>query len=102
MSDLPRWQCHKQVSADRIVQLNRTPEGRRAWVLAGGAVIEVSPDLAARAAKMTRDDLGYYVRYDDGYESWSPSKAFEDGYSRLEPTALELGAEVRRLGLAGS
>jgi hypothetical protein len=26
---------------------------------------------------------GYYVVYDDGYKSFSPAKAFEDGYTRL-------------------
>ena len=26
---------------------------------------------------------GYYVVYKDGYKSWSPAKAFEDGYSKL-------------------
>ncbi len=24
---------------------------------------------------------GYYVRYKDGYESWSPAEAFENGYT---------------------
>ena len=26
---------------------------------------------------------GYYVVYDDGYSSFSPAKAFEEGYTRL-------------------
>lgn len=26
---------------------------------------------------------GYYVKYQDGYESWSPSEAFEQGYTPL-------------------
>lgn len=26
---------------------------------------------------------GYYVVYDDGYKSYSPAKAFEDGYTRI-------------------
>ena len=25
---------------------------------------------------------GYFVVYADGYRSWSPAKAFEDGYAR--------------------
>ena len=29
------------------------------------------------------DDLGYYVVYGDGYKSWSPTKAFEEGYSLI-------------------
>jgi len=26
---------------------------------------------------------GYYVVYKDGYKSYSPAKAFEEGYTRL-------------------
>lgn len=26
---------------------------------------------------------GYYVVYSDGYKSWSPSQAFEEGYTRV-------------------
>ena len=26
---------------------------------------------------------GYYVVYDDGYKSYSPAKAFEEGYVRI-------------------
>ena len=29
---------------------------------------------------------GYYVVYDDGYASYSPAKAFEPGYAKIEPT----------------
>ncbi|HLG97188.1 MAG TPA: hypothetical protein VKX49_12825 [Bryobacteraceae bacterium] len=27
---------------------------------------------------------GYFVVYEDGYESFSPAKAFEEGYTRIE------------------
>lgn len=27
---------------------------------------------------------GYYVVYQDGYASYSPAKAFEEGYTRIE------------------
>lgn len=26
---------------------------------------------------------GYFVQYDDGYKSFSPAKAFEEGYTRI-------------------
>lgn len=26
---------------------------------------------------------GYFVVYEDGYESFSPAKAFEEGYTRI-------------------
>jgi hypothetical protein len=28
------------------------------------------------------DDLGYFVVYEDGYQSWSPTEAFEKGYTK--------------------
>lgn len=27
---------------------------------------------------------GYYVVYEDGYESWSPAEAFEKGYTLIQ------------------
>jgi hypothetical protein len=30
----------------------------------------------------------YLVTYDDGYQSISPGKAFEEGYSEIEPIRL--------------
>jgi len=28
--------------------------------------------------------MGYYVVYEDGYESWSPTKEFQEGYELIE------------------
>ena len=44
---------------------------------------------------------GYFVVYKDGYCSFSPAEPFESGYTPVELNALELGAAVRREGLAG-
>lgn len=44
---------------------------------------------------------GYFVQYVDGYKSFSPAQAFEEGYTRADLNALELGAAVRAAGLAG-
>jgi len=35
--------------------------------------------------KSTADEDGYYVRYKDGYTSWSPKEAFESGYKSTAP-----------------
>jgi hypothetical protein len=88
---LPKWKSHKIVEGDRIVAIkdvgvaNRTgpnDSGER-WVLACGEVIEVSLDLKIRPAG--QNPLGgYYVRYADNFESWSPSEAFEAGNTRIE------------------
>lgn len=79
--EVPQWQCHKKVLADKIVD-TRVERGDMTWTLRCGARISVTPELEKRH-KMTEDDLGYYVHYGDGYESWSPTKAFEEGYTRI-------------------
>lgn len=34
------------------------------------------------------EDEGYLVKYQDGYESWSPKDAFENSYSEYNPNTL--------------
>lgn len=84
---LPRWQCHKQVWADRIVEIIKEVSsgpgdtGTR-WILECGAFVIVTDAMVARNAPVVGD---YYVQYEpDGYQSWSPAKAFEEGYTLLE------------------
>lgn len=37
-------------------------------------------------------DEGYLVRYQDGYESWSPKEVFEESYSEYDETKLPFTA----------
>lgn len=86
-TQLPGWQCHKEVWGDRIREILPLTPGAPSvpddagirWYLDCGAVITVTTDLIARGAPVVGD---YYVQYADGYKSWSPAKAFEDGYTR--------------------
>jgi hypothetical protein len=86
---LPRWQSHKIVEADRITEVLDVPDGDGAvtrWRLACGVVVDVSGPLDTRVPPdVYSATAGYYVRYEDGYESWSPAEAFDAGYTRLEP-----------------
>lgn len=81
---LPRWQSHKEVLGDKIISAADSSELAPAiWRLACGALIDVSSTLQGRVPKGIDPVGGYYVRYADGFESWSPAKAFEDGYTRI-------------------
>lgn len=79
---LPRYQCHKQVYALKIAGLQP---------VVGGAVIITPAEpgyLPFRAehpyAEKHKPEVGgYWVQYDDGYQSFSPAQAFEEGYTRL-------------------
>ncbi len=85
MAELPRWRSHKIVEADKITGVLDEP---RRWVLACGAIVDVLPGLQARVPPgengLALAYGGYYVRYSDGFESWSPAKAFEEGYTRAD------------------
>ena len=84
---LPQWQSHKRVWADKIVraEILTTPQSKSVlllWHLQEGGVIPLSPELKLRGGDPAVG--GYYVRYEDGFESWSPAEAFEKGYTRIE------------------
>lgn len=78
------YQCHKQVLAAKIVNIAtmRHDDGpatvRTTLHLEGGSFVQVSPEWVAKHVPSCG---GYFVQYDDGYESFSPAKAFESGYT---------------------
>jgi hypothetical protein len=88
--ELPRWQSHKKVHADKVVGVQTRPLGKPLiaddtfidWILECGALVHVSHELRRRGG----DDPvgGYFVHYPDGFQSWSPAKAFEEGYDPIE------------------
>lgn len=82
MSQLADWKCHKIVKAGKITAFG---DGFNTPVTVedvNGAECKV--EMPASAFARGRPNLGdYIVIYDDGYKSWSPAKAFEDGYTRV-------------------
>ena len=82
-SPLPQYECHKVVSALKLEDVS-VQDGKVAIQPAKGqgfAAFYVEIEWASRY-KPEGDDKGYYVVYADGYKSWSPTKAFEEGYTK--------------------
>jgi hypothetical protein len=87
---LPRWKCHKVVHAIKLASVEFIP---------GTSTVNLHPaepeyPTLVRAGPFSRrvpagSDPGYFVVYPDGYESWSPTKAFEEGYTRIGETDAE-------------
>ena len=75
---LPQWQSHKKVRGGKITDADMTN-----WWLDSGGVVVLTPELKSRVPEGTDPIGGYYVQYADGFESWSPAKAFEEGYTRI-------------------
>jgi hypothetical protein len=83
----PRYKSHKQVQALKIKRVEVSPDNVT-WITPTDErfdMFSVDDPTWRERYKGTSDDTGYYVIYEDGYTSWSPSKAFEEGYTRVLP-----------------
>jgi hypothetical protein len=99
--DMPQYKSHKTVCALKIKEIR--------YDASGGAVIipqdpdythvEVSPGYMKKHAPAVG---GYYVVYEDGYDSYSPAQAFEEGYTRLTPTPPATSAPSGMLAGGGA
>lgn len=98
-AQMPRYRCHKIVHALKIEgihylrdgQLVLLPEDKRF------APFEVSD---AFRRKHSPAAPGYYVVYEDGYTSWSPVEAFENGYTLIETSWSNPYRIAERVGIA--
>lgn len=79
--EMPKYKCHKEVHALKIAALDTTDADDKRLLMhpveEGYAPILLSDKFVE---KHTPRVGGYYVIYKDGYESFSPADAFEDGY----------------------
>ena len=87
--EMPKYRCHKEVWALKIKSIVRDGEGENRET-DGSAII--TPEEEGYAPFRVEHDYmhkhkpevgGYYVVYKDGYKSFSPADAFEDGYSQI-------------------
>ena len=88
--EMPKYKCHKEVWAFKIKSIvmdgageNRETDGSAMMTPCESrfAPIRLSPEYMR---KHKPEVGGYYVRYKGGYDSYSPAKAFEDGYTPVE------------------
>jgi Protein of unknown function (DUF2829). len=105
--EMPRYECHKQVWALKIKSIQLNTEN-------GATITPEEPGFApfsvdaAYMAKHNPQVGGYFVLYKDGYRSFSPAEAFEDGYTLATNggavnfgTALEALKQGKRVARAG-
>lgn len=80
MSKLPLYNCHKKVRALKIESIEVDDNGS---VIITPEYKSYLPFEVSQAymEKHVPVSGGYYVVYEDGYESYSPAKAFEEGYT---------------------
>lgn len=79
MDEYPKYLCHKTVHAVKIARIE------------GNKLIPTGEDGVTSPVVVTDEYLahnqpqcpGYWVLYEDGYQSWSPVAQFEAGYTRV-------------------
>lgn len=86
--ELPRYQCFKVVHALKIKSVMKVAlpdeedDGDRLLEFEDESYGPFAVD-AAYVRKHNPEPGGYYVVYKDGYKSFSPAQAFEDGYKPI-------------------
>ena len=82
MREMPRYRSHKIVHALKIAAIE-VHEDKSATIAPADEGFAPFRTKAGWAERFNGDeaDPGYYVSYQDGFASWSPCQAFEDGYS---------------------
>jgi hypothetical protein len=90
--EMPKYTSHKTVWALKIakLELDITLAAAEDRETTGGAWITPADEGYAKfhvpalyVAKHNPREGGYYVVYADGYKSFSPSDAFEEGYTQI-------------------
>ena len=82
---MPAYRSHKIVHALKISALE-VHEDKSATIAPAEEGFAAFQTRAGWASRFAGDeaDRGYYVVYGDGFTSWSPTKAFEEGYARVD------------------
>lgn len=103
VKELPRYKCHKEVWALKIKDITPRPRPTIEELetilnssqvasdedIVGATITPEDPDYApfpvsqAYMMKHQPEPGGYYVVYSGGYKSYSPAKAFEEGYTKI-------------------
>lgn len=78
VAELPRYRCHKEVRALKILAVAENEQG--AMIAPADPAYQPFQVSTEYVRKHNPQPGMYFVIYDDGYQSASPAKAFEEGY----------------------
>lgn len=117
MTPMPQYQSHKKVWAIKIASVENlgpdTTTDESAIVLVRFEGNQFAPRKFNLRGKPTPEAGWYFVQYEDGYESFSPGKAFEEGNTLMTANTarwqgigwavkqMHDGAKVARAGWNG-
>ena len=82
--EMPKYKCHKEVWALKISAIEGHEDGSATIAPKDEGYASFFVPGFMERFKGDDNDMGYYVVYEDGYISWSPTEVFEKGYSQLK------------------
>lgn len=89
--EMPKYQSHKKVWALQIELSEKHEEGIELKFVESNIyanIVITDKEEISRFEKCLGDDKGYLVLYKGAYRSWSPTDAFEEGYSKLKSVGI--------------
>ncbi len=87
--ELPKYKCHKEVRALKIAAIYYPGLDGSVVLSFAEPGYEPKPVDSDWVYKHAPKVGGYLVVYDDGYLSFSPRAAFEEGYTRIDTAGIE-------------
>jgi len=82
--EIPKYKCHKEVRAAKITEIeSHESDGTGSHTMIFGEIQGKQFLTDEWKEKHNPEVGGYYVVYEDGYTSYSPAEAFEDGYTKI-------------------
>lgn len=85
-AEFPKYRSHKMVHALKLKQVEETAGFVRFHPVNGNykpITHNYHAEVVKRCKAKEMGDPGYYVVYPDGFISWSPTEAFEGGYTAI-------------------
>ncbi len=99
MLKLPQYQCHKKVRAGKIIYMRANGDGTHTLDLVyprfykGSEAVATEVEVPASYMSQHAPEIGgWFVVYEDGYQSYSPAKAFEVSYTLIVDKQSEVKA----------
>lgn len=83
ITELPKYQSHKKVWALKIKEIEEDVHNNGYYLVPeeeGYIKVAITKEWMVR---FKPEIGGYYIVYEDGYSSYSPAKAFEEGYTKI-------------------
>jgi hypothetical protein len=95
LSPMPAYKSHKTVRAAKITAFRQNGNPDMPDLVLGeiGDITSLLPDWHQKHKPQVG---GYLVEYEDGYQSFSPAKAFEEGYTKTPGVSGSTDAAIER------